>query len=306
MSTIDVTPARPTLSDSGALALSALAAIFWGTNFEATRVALEYLSPWTAAAGRFAIAAVAILVWLGLSRGLNLRVLRRNWVAFLMLGIVGVAGFNVALFLGMQTSSPVTAALIMGTTPLTTNLLEALLKRRRPQGTALLGMGISLVGVALTVGAFSGAHFAAGDVLILIGSIGWSLYTIGCRSWVRDAAAIETAAWTMVFGALALVAIAFGLENPVQDLAQSGVTAQGVVIYMALVGSVLSYIFWQIGIAVRGPSATSVLFNLVPIAALGVATVCGRMPAPSQVTGVAIAILGVVLASGKLRLPQWR
>ncbi len=304
MSATDFRPAKPALSDGGALTLSALAAIFWGTNFEATRVALEHLSPWTAAAGRFAIAAVAILGWLWLSRGLDLRVLRRNWPAFLVLGIAGVAGFNAALFLGMKTSSPVTAALIMGTTPLTTTILEAALHRRRPKGIALLGMGISLVGVALTVGAFSGTRFATGDLLILAGSAGWALYTIGCRSWVREAAAIETAAWTMVFGAIGLVAIAVALENPVRDLMYAGPTAQLIVVYMALVGSVLSYIFWQVGIAVRGPGATSVLFNLVPVAALFVAAACGRMPSPSQVAGVVVAILGVLLASGRLRLPR--
>ncbi|MFC2967030.1 DMT family transporter [Acidimangrovimonas pyrenivorans] len=304
MSAIDFPPAKPALSDGGALTLSALAAIFWGTNFEATRVALEHLSPWTAAAGRFAIAAVAILVWLWLSRGLNLRVLRRNWPAFVGLGIAGVAGFNAALFLGMKTSSPVTAALIMGTTPLTTNLLDALLHWQRPKAVALLGMAISLLGVALTVGAFSGTRFAPGDLLILIGSLGWALYTIGCRSWVREAAAIETAAWTMVFGAIGLVAIAFALESPVHDLLHSGPAAQLIVVYMALVGSVLSYIFWQLGIAVRGPGATSVLFNLVPVAALFVAAACGRMPGLSQVAGVVVAILGVLLASGRLPLPS--
>jgi len=38
--------------DGGALALSAMAAVFWGTNFEATRIALIDLPSLTAAAGR--------------------------------------------------------------------------------------------------------------------------------------------------------------------------------------------------------------------------------------------------------------
>ena len=262
------------------------------------------MPPWTAAAGRFVIAAVAILAWLAATRGLNLRVLRRNALAFPLLGFAGVAGFNAALFLGMKTSSPVTAALIMGTTPLTTNLLDALLHRRMPRMLALLGMGVSLFGVALTVGAFSGAHFARGDLLILVGSIGWALYTIGCRSWVREATALETATWTMAFGAVGLAVAAFALEQPVSALGHSSPTALLIIVYMALVGSVLSYIFWQVGIAVRGAGATSVLFNLVPVAALFVAAACGRIPEPSQVAGVVVAIGGVLLASGRLRFPR--
>jgi drug/metabolite transporter (DMT)-like permease len=304
MSSTDLSPAKPSLSDGGALALSAMAAIFWGTNFEATRVALGHLPPWTAAAGRFVLAAVAIFAWLTATRGISLRVLRRNALAFPLLGFAGVAGFNAALFLGMRTSSPVTAALIMGTTPLTTNLLDALLHRRMPRMLALLGMGVSLFGVALTVGAFSGAHLAGGDLLILVGSIGWALYTIGCRSWVRETTALETAAWTMVFGAIGLAVTAFLMEQPVIALKHAGPSTLLIVVYMALVGSVLSYIFWQVGISVRGAGATSILFNLVPVAALVVSAACGRHPEPLQVVGFVVAILGVLLASGRLGSPR--
>ncbi len=291
---------RALSTDTAALGLSALSAIFWGTNFEATRIALAGLPPWTAAALRFAIAAVAILFWLRAGGHVNLQVLRRNFLAFAGLGVVGVAGFNAALFLGMQTSSPVTAALIMGTSPLTTNLLDSIFQRRLPAISAVLGMAISLFGVALTVGAFSGARFTSGDILILAGSLAWALYTIGCRRIVRDATPMETTAWTMTSGAIALVLAAFFFESPVAALARTTAPALGSVLWMALVGSVLAYIFWQIGIARRGPGATSVVFNLVPVSALVVAALFGRMPEFSQITGVAIAIFGILLASGRL------
>jgi drug/metabolite transporter (DMT)-like permease len=289
-------PNRPGL-ETRALLLSALAAVFWGTNFEATHIVLAEAPPWTAAALRFGIAAITALVWLALTRGLDLAVLRRNLVAFVILGLIGVTGFNAALFLGMETSSPVTAALIMGTSPLTTNLLDAVINRRRPAGIALLGMGISLIGVALTVGAFSGARFASGDLMIAGGSLAWALYSIGCRRWVTAAAPLETTVWTMIFGATALVLIAIAVESPVQVLAGVSPVFWIATLHMALIGSVLAFVFWQVGIAARGPAATSVLFNLVPVSALVVAAGFGRMPLWSQVLGVAIAIFGVWLAS---------
>lgn len=293
-------------SDSAALAASALAAVFWGTSFEATRIALVDFTPWTAAAVRFALAAVAILIWLQLSGRLSWPVLRRNALAFAALGVIGVAGFNGALFVGLKTSTPVTAALIMGTSPLTITLVEAVLERRMPRRIALTGMAISLVGVALTVGAFSGAHFASGDVLILLGSLSWALYSIGCRRWVRDASPLETSAWTMLAGAVTLIVLAVTLETPLNTLAQVGPAAWGAIAWMVLLGSVLAYIFWQVGLAVRGPAATSVLFNLVPVSALVVAALFGRIPDPSQILGVFVAIFGVMLASGRLPGPWLR
>ncbi len=302
MSTIAFPSTRPALSDGSSLILSAFAAIFWGTNFEATRIVLDHVTPWTAAAARFDLAAVAILAWLALTRRLDIDVLRRNALAFAALGIIGVFGFNAALFLGMKTSSPITAALIMGTTPLTTNLLGALLSRRLPRGIVIAGMIISLVGVALTVGAFSGTHFATGDLMILAGSIAWAVYTIGCQSWVKEAPAIETSAFTMAFGAVALTVMAFAVENPLPVLAHAGPIGTMAIVHMALIGSVLAYMFWQIGVSVRGAGATSVLLNLVPVAALVVATLFGRPPEAMQVVGVGVAIFGVLLASGRVPL----
>lgn len=301
----DISLLSPARAETRALVLSALSAIFWGTNFEATRIVLAEAPPWTAAALRFGAAALAALIWLVLTLGLNLAVLRRNALHFAVLGLVGVTGFNAALFLGMETSSPVTAALIMGTSPLTTNLMDALINRRRPAGPALIGMGISLIGVALTVGAFSGARFASGDLMIAAGSFAWALYSIGCRRWVANAAPLETTVWTMVFGAVALVVIAFAVETPVKALAGASPVFWLASLHMALIGSLLAFVFWQVGIAVRGPAATSVLFNLVPVSALVVAAGFGRMPGWDQVFGVALAIFGVWLA-GKPRAGHQR
>lgn len=236
------------------------------------------------------------MLWLALTKGLDGTVLRRNALAFVVLGLIGITGFNAALFLGMETSSPVTAALIMGTSPLTTNLIDAGLSRRRPAVLMLIGMGISLIGVALTVGAFSGARFVSGDLLIAAGSLGWALYSIGCRRRAHGATPLETAAWTMVFGVVALVIVALLVEHPVAALAAASSVTWIAGLYMALIGSVLAIVFWQVGITVRGPAATSVLFNLVPVSALVIAALFGRVPNWSQVLGVAVAICGVWLA----------
>lgn len=104
-----------------ALALTLLATLFWGANFSAGKIALSTLSPWTVSAERFAIASAAILLYLAYRKGVRWNVLRANALAFIALG---VAGFNGALFVGLQTSHPVTAALIMATMPLSASLIE--------------------------------------------------------------------------------------------------------------------------------------------------------------------------------------
>ncbi|MCA0998119.1 DMT family transporter [Alloyangia pacifica] len=293
----DLTSPRHATTESHALTLSALAALFWGSNFEATRIALDSLPPWSAAAGRFGIAAIATLAWMRWQDGPGLAALRRNWPAMALLGLIGVAGFNAALFLSMRTSSPVTGALIMATTPLTTNLLDAFLSRRLPSVRMVLGMAVGLLGVALTVGAFSGARFGSGDLLILAGSLCWSLYTVGCRRWISEATPLETSAWTMAFGAAVLVGAACLIETPVAAITAASPAGWGATLWMAIAGSTLAFAFWQTGIRTRGPGATSVLFNLVPVSALVIVAGFGRMPDVTQILGVVIAIAGVLWAS---------
>ena len=89
-----------------------MAAIFWGSVFEATKLVLQDLTPWTAVASRFVFASAATLIWLWLKNGFDCRYPAQS-CRLCCSGAVGIAGFSGLLFWGMKSSSPVTAALIM-------------------------------------------------------------------------------------------------------------------------------------------------------------------------------------------------
>jgi drug/metabolite transporter (DMT)-like permease len=287
-----------------AVLLTLLATFFWGSNFQATKIALTSLPPWTASVERFAVAAIAIMAILAFQRGIRAEPLRRNLLSFIVLGIVGVAGFNGALFVGLQTSSPITAALIMSTTPISANIIEAIFNRRAPDRLRIVGMIVSLAGVVLVItkGQIFSGHipFAIGDLIILCGSLGWAFYTVGTRTHVHEATPLETTAWTMLFGTLALTAMALFFENPLAGIAMASVPSHLAGIYMGIAGSVLAYLFWNIGIATRGPGKTAAFFNFVPLFALLVQLATGFVPHPMQLIGAAVTILGVLIGQGKI------
>lgn len=292
-----------------AIALTVLATLFWGANFSAGKLALSSLPPWTVSAERFVIAAVAILLYLAATRAVRLEVLRRNGLAFATLGVIGVAGFNGSLFVGLQTSHPVTAALIMATTPISTSLIEAILYRRYPTLISIIGAAVSLVGVGLvlTNGAIlqgTTITFAAGDPVIVFGSLCWAVYTVGCRTYVKDATPLETTAWTITFGTLALIGAAFILEHPVASMLSGTIESHLSIIFMGIAGSVLAYLFWTVGIAVRGSARTAIYFNLVPVFALLISIAQGASPGLYRAIGVIVTIIGVMLGSGSLKLPS--
>ncbi|WP_288960284.1 DMT family transporter [uncultured Sulfitobacter sp.] len=287
-----------------AVMLTLLATFFWGSNFQATKFALESVPPWTASVERFIIAVIGIFAILIVKEGLRLSTLSRNFVAYVLLGVIGVAGFNGSLFVGLQTSSPITASLIMATTPISANILEALLNRKWPALDRIIGMAISLIGVSLVITngrILSGQiEFAVGDLIILMGSIGWAAYTVGTRAFIKNSTPLETTSWTMFFGSLALIVCAFLLETPFQAAAQTSGISLAAALWMGIAGSVLAYLFWNVGIAVRGPGKTSIFFNFVPVFALLISALLGTIPHLAQVLGIVLTICGVLVGQGRL------
>ncbi|PHM61030.1 DMT family transporter [Xenorhabdus ishibashii] len=289
-----------------AIVLTLIATFFWGSNFQVTKFALTSLPPWTASVERFFYAVICIFIFLAWKEGIHSKVLKQNWRAFIVLGAIGVAGFNGAFFVGLQSSNPVTAALIVATTPISTNILESIVNRRLPGLMRVVGMVISLLGVALVITngelILDGVNqVVTGDIIIFMGSLGWSIYTVGTRIFIKDATPLATTSWTMSFGAIILVFIAIFVESPMAALSSGTFESHLACFYIGIGGSTVAYLFWNMGVAIRGAGKTAVFFNFVPIFALMIQLMIGNIPSLSQMIGVVITIVGVFLGQGILR-----
>ncbi|OKO99723.1 DMT family transporter [Xenorhabdus eapokensis] len=288
-----------------AIVLTLIATFLWGSNFQVTKFALTSLPPWTASVERFFYAVICIFIFLAWKEGIRSKVLKQNWWAFIVLGAIGVAGFNGAFFVGLQSSNPVTAALIVATTPISANILEAIINRRLPGLMRVVGMAISLLGVALVITngelIWGGAvQVVAGDIIIFMGSLGWSIYTVGTRVFVKNATPLATTSWTMFFGAIILVFIAIFVESPVTALSSATFESHLACLYIGIGGSTVAYLFWNMGVAIRGAGKMAVFFNFVPIFALIIQIMRGNIPSLPQMIGVVITIVGVFLGQGIL------
>ncbi|MBC8950203.1 hypothetical protein Xets_02957 [Xenorhabdus sp. TS4] len=285
-----------------AIVLTLIATFFWGSNFQVTKFALTSLPPWTASVERFFYAVICIFIFFVWKEGIHSNVLKQNWLAFIVLGAIGVAGFNGAFFVGLQSSNPVTAALIVATTPISANILEAIINRRLPGLMRVIGMAISLLRVALVItnGKLILGDVVIGDIIIFMGSLGWSIYTVGTRVFVKDATPLATTSWTMLFGAIILVFIAIFVESPITALSSGTFESHLACLYIGIGGSTVAYLFWNMGVAIRGAGKTAVFFNFVPMFSLIIQLMMGNIPSLPQMIGVVITIVGVLLGQGIL------
>lgn len=277
---------------------------FWGANFVLAGPVMTDLTPLWAAAMRFLIGTAAMTA-LALWRRQPLAApLRRHAGTYLLLGTVGIGGFNLLFFYALQSTSPANAALIMATNPLLTTLIAAAVLGERPTPRQLGAIPLALIGVAVVISGGSPArladfHVAHGDLLMLGADLTWACYNVLVRRHMPAASAISNTTLVMAAGAALLLAVAWFDGG---HLALPGAEAGGALLIMALGGTVLAYLFWNTGIAHLGAGRTALFLNLVPVFAMLTGTFAGLHPTDAQLFGGLMVIGGVSVAM----LPQRR
>jgi drug/metabolite transporter (DMT)-like permease len=273
--------------------MATMAAIFWGANFNLARPVIAEMGPYVAGASRYVLAA-AVMVLIAQMR--KEAIPAQHWKAYLTLGVVGVFGFNLFFFLGMETSSAINGALIMALNPLLTAVLGYVILRDKPSKQQLLAFPIGIAGVAIVVlGAGAQLKVAVGDIYILIASLNWALYNVLVKKMMpKQVGGIANTAGIMTVGAMALsiAAIMHG-DHVVVPTIHAGAA----LLTMSLGGGVLAYLFWNASISNLGPSKAAIFMNLVPVTTMVIAAFEHVPPNHAQLLGAMLVISAVTFSS---------
>lgn len=273
---------------------------FWGINFVLAGYVLADFSPSWSASIRFTAAAMLLLGFAAWQGSALLALFRRYASIYLVLGLVGIACFNLLFFYAMQTTSAENAALIMATNPLLTSLLAFLWLRERMPWNAVLALPIAFVGVFVVVthGDFVLAQrvdFVSGDGLMLLANLCWALYNVLGRRFMPPENAIANTALIVASGAVLLLMASFW-QDGLSGLALPSAPGFFAMLVFILGGTVFAYLFWNIAIARLGAGKTALFMNVVPVFAFLAAMATGSMPSGVQVLGGAIVLAGLLFA----------
>ncbi len=280
------------------------AAFFWGANFVLAGAVLADLPPLWAAALRFVLGA-ALMLAIAVRQGVDLWGLaKRHAGAYLLLGVVGIAAFNLLFFHALKTTSADSGALIMATNPLLTTLLAAVLLGERPSARHLAALPLALAGVAVVISQgdvqrLAHLQVAEGDVLMLMANVTWALFNVFSRRYMPPGSAVGNTALMMTAGAGVLLAAALADGG---SFALPGLRAGVALAVMAVGGTVLAYLFWGMGIQRLGAARTALFLNLVPVFAMLVGGMLGTPPTAVQIAGGLLVLGSVAMAM----MPRWR
>jgi len=284
----------------------------WGATWVSGRYVAQHLSPFSAAFLRFLFASVFLYVLLcrataqqgGQSgqTGRWPRLDRALWPGMALLALTGVALYNALFFSGLALIAAGRAAMIMACVPSAVALYAAVVQRKPTPALKALGIGLSLLGVAVILSGGSPLLLfthgpGLGDLFILGCVAAWAAYTIAGGAVMRRTTPLAAVTWSCMMGCFMLLppALATGL---VPQVLGAGWVIWGNLLFLGVGATGLAFTWYYDGILALGAPRASVFINLVPVfATLLGGLLLGEGVSLPLLAGGAMVLAGVVLAN---------
>ena len=274
-------------------------ALAWSGSWITGKLAVAGAPPLEVSTARFIIASV-VLVAITLATRASLG-RGRLWPVVLA-GFFGYCAYNAFVFVGLTMAPASDGALIVPTLIPVLTALAASFIGERLTPAKLAGFALASIGAALVIaaGQTSGeisSRRLIGDLLMLLGAGCWAIYTVLGTIALRTRSPIAVVTIAAPIGALCLIPLGF-FENGYADVPGWSVTVWLNALYLALVGSVASFILFYWLVRRVGAGVAAMTSYLVPILTLAMAVVLlGDRPQPLQLAGGVVILAGVRLAT---------
>ena len=286
--------------------LMLLAILLWAVNLSFIKVALREFSPIGFNGIRLPVAAVGLLIILGISRE-KYAVPRSDLWKLALLGLSGNTLCQFIFIQGIDMTTASNTAIIIGMSPVFIALLSGLLKHEKLRAALLAGIGISFVGFYLVITSRSGAvqissELIKGDLLVFFGNFFWILYTVFSKPLLQRISPLQLSTVTMVFGAVFFIPFSIKevLILPYRDIS---LQAWACLIYSGIFSLGICYVFWYASVRRVGNSRTAIYDNLLPVFSVFFAYIfLNERITLVQGGGALIIFLGIYLARFKGRV----
>lgn len=259
----------------------------------------RHVAPITATAVMTIVGAIVIAgsVRFGFGQALLPDLRKRPWVPAVM-AVSAIAVPNLSVVAAEHTV-PADVAAILGTTvPIATILLTTFVTRQSAFSTVrMLGIVVALSGLVIFVGGWAELTDDPADLdgmlIMMAGGLVFAVNGILAAHQTRDLNPYVLAAWTIIFGAVALSLAALILEQPFSvDLGSAvwPLVAEG------SLGMGVAYLGYYLLVARAGAAFASLYAFLVPVfGVVGSAIVLNEQLTTQHVTGLFVVLAGLAL-----------
>ncbi|HLM40919.1 MAG TPA: DMT family transporter [Microvirga sp.] len=283
-----------------AYVLLSLTALMWGGNAIAGRLAVGEISPMVLTCLRWVFVVGVMIPLVGRQVVAEWAKIRARWIFTILMGAFGFTAFNGLFYAAAHHTTAVNLTIFQGAIPVLVLLGTVLFFGARVIPLQVLGMIVTILGVVLVsvkadMEILRTLSLNIGDVWMLIACLFYAGYTLGLRH--------RPAIPGLVFFA-AMAAVAFVSSLPLIGLEIARGTAQFptptgwlILLYVAVMPSLLSQLFFIRGVELIGPARAGLFVNLVPVfGALLAVLLLGEPFATYHALGLVLVLGGIWLA----------
>ena len=287
-----------------------LTTLFWGGNVVAGKLAVGHIDAHSLMILRWTGALLLVLPFAIRPLQRDWPVIRAKWWLYLFYGAVGFATFNVLVYVAAYYTSGVNISLEQVAIIIFVIILNFALFRTRGRSLQLLGVLITVLGVAIIATHGDLARLLKlevnlGDLLVILACFAYAIYSIALRwrpptHWTSFLAATCAGA---IFASLAYQAtLGNGTASLPSNLAAIDMQGWLIAAYTVIFPSVISQMLYVRGVELIGSNRASLFVNLIPLfGTVGSVIVLGEALQLFHIVAAILVAAGLVLAEYSAR-----
>jgi O-acetylserine/cysteine efflux transporter len=269
------------------LLLAACVPLLWGIGYTFAKAGLNEFPPLFLMGLRFTLAALILVWFVPIPRGQLKQIF---WIS-----IVGSTLQYGMTFTGLSILDASLSIIIIHLEVPFSVLLAAIVLKDKPGSQRILGMLISFAGIVLIAGQPSLSEQLPAILLTAGGAMTWAVGQIMVKRLENPPSGFTLTAWIGVFSGPQMILGSFMFEDSqLESLANASWIGWGVILYLALIMTVLGYGIWYHVLFRNHVSKVMPVMLLLPVFTISSSMLfLGEEPSPIIFIGAAVVIGGV-------------
>lgn len=274
--------------------------LIYGANYSIAKLLMpDFIDPYGIIVIRVVVGTMLFWIIDGINGGEKIQY-KRDYLHFAFLAIFGVALNQLMFFKGLSLTNPISASVIMTTSPITVMIVSYFVLHERITSKKVVGIILGASGALLLIGAdgfsFDNETFL-GNFLVLINATSFSFYLVKVKPTMMRYKTLTVVKWIFFFGSF--MVIPFGLGD-LLEVNWSGFTNEAwlALIYVVVGTTFLAYLLNAWALNFVNPTLVGYYIYLQPVFSTVIAVVFrGDVLTFTELVYTLIIFIGVFLVS---------
>ncbi|TXJ58144.1 DMT family transporter [Brachyspira aalborgi] len=274
-----------------------LSVLFWSSLYVSTKILLESFNPLELLVLQFCMGYILLLIIKPKRLKLNNK---KEEIYFALAGLTGITIYNLFLNLAMSYSLASNVSVIIAAAPLFTGIFSFILRIEKPYISFFIGFIVSIIGI--TILSFNGQAELKlnplGDILAIISSIGWGLYSVIIKNITDMKYDIILSTRKVIFyGIIFMIPSFIFLDFHPNFKAFANPITLFNMIFLVTFASGICFIIWNKATDLIGAIKTNIYVYLTPVITIFVSIIVLKEHITIiAIVGIALTLVGVIIS----------